>query len=159
MIKKALGSARHPSLLEPLGLIREDGKRADGMTIFPWKNGRSLVWDATGVDTLAPSYLTLTSKNVAAAANKAENKKKDLYKTIMLNHEFVPFALESLGPFSDGTRRFVDELGKKLIEESGDKRAKSFFIQRIGIEVQRGNAAKIMGTVPNGDLMNELYYL
>ncbi len=159
IIKKALASVGLQSILEPPGLIREDGRQPDGMTILPWKRGKSLVWDATCNDTLAPSYLNQTSKVAGAAANKAEQRKFRLYESICLNHEFVAFAVETLGPFGDGTRRFVDELGKMLIETSGDARSKSFFIQRIGIEVQRGNATSVMGTIPKGESLYEIFYL
>ncbi|CAH2226484.1 jg13502, partial [Pararge aegeria aegeria] len=40
-----------------------DGKRPDGMTIVPWWMGRSLVWDATCVDTLAASHLQYVLKS------------------------------------------------------------------------------------------------
>jgi len=40
------------------------GKRPDGLTLFPWQSGRSLVWDVTVVCPLADSY-------VASAAREA----------------------------------------------------------------------------------------
>ncbi|KAF2903237.1 hypothetical protein ILUMI_02951 [Ignelater luminosus] len=59
------------SILEPVavGLMHEDGKRPDGLTLVPWRKGRFLVWDATCLDTLAPSHIELTSKTVGAAAD------------------------------------------------------------------------------------------
>ena len=52
-IQRSLGSAHVTSVLEPVGLDRGDGRRPDGLTIFPWKFGKALVWDVTVVDTLA----------------------------------------------------------------------------------------------------------
>ena len=46
-----------PSMLEPTGLSRSDGKRPDGVTIAPWKSGRMLVWDVSCTDTFAMSHL------------------------------------------------------------------------------------------------------
>ena len=46
IICRALSSARVPSRLEPPGLFRLDGKRPDGVSVVPWKNGKLLVWDA-----------------------------------------------------------------------------------------------------------------
>ena len=43
----ALPSVNVPSQLEPTGLDHADNKRPDGITMVPWSNGRSLVWDAT----------------------------------------------------------------------------------------------------------------
>jgi hypothetical protein len=36
LIKRALASAEVPSRLEPSGLLRDDGKRPDGMSLMPW---------------------------------------------------------------------------------------------------------------------------
>jgi len=30
---------------EPHGLVRDDGKRSDGLTLLPWNSGRSATWD------------------------------------------------------------------------------------------------------------------
>ena len=43
ILHRALTSARVPSRLEPSGLYRSDGKRPDGITVVPWKNGKLLV--------------------------------------------------------------------------------------------------------------------
>ena len=44
-----------PSILEPPGLFRSDGKHVDGVTIIPWEKGRALMLDVTCRDTYAPS--------------------------------------------------------------------------------------------------------
>jgi len=43
LVKRALASAEIPLCLEPTSLSRSDGKRADGLTIMPWKHGRCMV--------------------------------------------------------------------------------------------------------------------
>ncbi len=60
-IRRALESSGVPSRRAPTGVSRDDGKRPDGMTFFPWKKGRLLVWDATCTENMAPSYLTRTN--------------------------------------------------------------------------------------------------
>ena len=45
-----------PSMKEPHGLVRDDGKRPDGLTLLPWNSGRSATWDVTVVDTLGSAY-------------------------------------------------------------------------------------------------------
>ena len=57
LLKQTLGSLDLPSMLEPRGLYRTDGKRPDGVTMIPWEIGKQLVWDVTVVDALAPSRL------------------------------------------------------------------------------------------------------
>ena len=44
---RALVSGGVPSILEPVGVCREDAKRPDGMTLVPWESGRALLWDFT----------------------------------------------------------------------------------------------------------------
>lgn len=159
LISKALSTAGFPNILEPRGLVRTDGKRADGLTITPWKNGKSLVWDATCVDTIASSYLHLTSKHPGAAANMACSKKEELYKDIVINHYFLPFAVETFGSFSDPAKKFVRNLGPILNSRSGNVRSASFFTQKISLAIQRGNVAGITGTIPANAKLDEIFYI
>ena len=64
-------SANVTSVLEPVGLNRGDGKRPDGLTIFPWKFGKALVWDVNVVDTVAQSYVT-ASRSSSGCSRKPE---------------------------------------------------------------------------------------
>ena len=52
-----LGYLDLPSMREPRGLYRTDGKRPDGVTMNPGEMGKQLVWDVKVVDALAPSRL------------------------------------------------------------------------------------------------------
>ena len=83
-IHRALVSAHVPSRLEPSGLYRSDGKRPDGVLIVPWKCGQLLVWDATCLDTFAPSYSTIAAHQVGAVAQQAEDRKMQKYKHLGL---------------------------------------------------------------------------
>jgi hypothetical protein len=150
IIRRAFVSANVPAVLEPPGLARDDGKRPDGMTLVPWKMGRPLIWDATCVDTLAPSHLGTTSLRAGGAAAAAEAAKCRKYIGLTDRHVFAAFAVETLGPWSPGAHELFGQLSKNLIKVSGDHRAGSFLAQRIGIAIQRGNAASLMGTLPQG---------
>ncbi|XP_052757454.1 uncharacterized protein LOC128202180 [Galleria mellonella] len=79
ILRRALVTAGVPAILEPPGLIRDDGKRPDGMSLVPWRMGRPLVWDFTCVDTVAPSHLQNTSKRAGAAATHQESIKRRLH--------------------------------------------------------------------------------
>ena len=103
IIKRALLSAEFPSRLEPPGLSRKDGKRPDGMTLFPYKEGKSLVWDFTCIDTLASTYLKETSVRPGAAAEKAEKTKLKKYEEIRNKYYMIPIAVETFGAW--GSRR------------------------------------------------------
>src|SRR6218665_3122462 len=80
LIHRALIKAGFPDMKEPQGLLRSDGKRPDGIILIPWKVGRSLIWDATIVDTLAPSYLPAFATRAGAAAGIAEDRKIQKYR-------------------------------------------------------------------------------
>jgi len=45
IIWRAMKTAQIPSVKEPMGLLRQDGKRPDGTTILPWSRGKR--WHGT----------------------------------------------------------------------------------------------------------------
>ena len=71
-VQRALGSAHVTSVLEPVGLDRGDGKRPDGLTIFPWKCEKALVWDVAVVDTVAQSYVAIISQQAGARVKESK---------------------------------------------------------------------------------------
>ncbi|CAK1589334.1 unnamed protein product [Parnassius mnemosyne] len=150
VIRRALASINVPSVLEPCGIFRDDGKRPDGMTLVPWERGKALVWDATCVDTLAASHLRGTSFKAGAASEAAELSKWRKYESLRDDYIFVPFAVETIGPWGSRAVKFLKELHPRLVVAAGDKRAGSFLAQRLSIAIQRGNAASVLGTMPRG---------
>ena len=159
-IKRALVSADVPAQLEPVGLFREDGKRVDGATLVPWSRGSTLVWDATCTDTFAPSNLRFSSKKAGRAAEDKARRKTVKYRSLIdRNYIFVPFAVETMGPWCDEAIHFFDEVSKKIVQNTNEPRSKSFLRQRISMAIQRGNAAAIMGTFRTVDKMDEIFYL
>jgi hypothetical protein len=63
--------------------------------------------------------------------------------------QFIPIATETLGTFGPEAIKFLEDLGHKLGLISSVKRAKSFLFQSLGISIQKGNAACILGTKKN----------
>jgi len=59
LVARAFAAAGVPVPKEPVGLVRQDGKRPDGLTLIPFEGGRSLTWDVTVVCTTADSYIDL----------------------------------------------------------------------------------------------------
>jgi hypothetical protein len=53
---RLLSKAGVPSLKEPHGHTRFDGKRPDGLTLIPWREDRSAIWGVTVTSTIAASY-------------------------------------------------------------------------------------------------------
>lgn len=161
IIHRTLSSLHIPANLEPMGLSRNDGKRPDGVTLTPWFKGKPLVWDATCVDTFADSYLSKTSTKSRQLANYAASQKHKHYSQLLSSNNYIllAFAVETMGPWSDEALQFVDKIGKKLQDLTGDKRSKFFLIQRMSMEIQRHNAACVMGTVSPDRPLEEVFYL
>jgi hypothetical protein len=78
ILKRTVSSVNIPCIIEPHGLLREDGKRPDEITLIPWKRGRTLVWDVTCVDTLAATHLDGCSRKSGSAAFSAEKLKQQI---------------------------------------------------------------------------------
>ena len=113
IIKHALLSADISLRLETPGLSRKDRKRPDGMTLFPYKEGKSLVWDFTFVDTLAGSYLKHTSVRSGVAAEKAEKLRLSKYEGISKDYFMVAVAVETFGAWGPEGLKFVKTVGQK----------------------------------------------
>ena len=148
LIARAFRSIDIPVILEPPGLAREDGKRPDGLTMVPWVQGRSLIWDFTCPDTLAPSHLQSSAASAGSAAEGAERRKTAKYRSLAMAYDFVPIAVPTLGSCGPEATSFFAALGSRLCRESGDMRAACLFRQRVSLAVQRGNAASVLGTFP-----------
>ena len=107
VIHRALVRTGVPSTKEPSGLLRSDGKRPDGVTQIPWESGKCLAWDITVVDTLAPSHTQLSSISASKAAERVADNKVSQYSSIVQTHDFVPFAIETLGPMNSSALSFL----------------------------------------------------
>ena len=86
---RALKRADVPSTKEPAGLFRGDGKRPDGLILFPWQIGRSLTWDVAVVDTLANSHTPTTSVTPCGAAEAASTRKRAKCENVVNDFDLV----------------------------------------------------------------------
>ena len=151
IVKRALQSAGVPALLEPHGVDRGDGKRPDGMTLFPFSMGRCLVWDATCVNTYADSRLASATVKAGAAAGDAEAEKRRKYADLARRFRFEPVAFETSGSCGPSTAKLLREIGAQVSAVSGERRETEWLLQRCSIAVVRGNAASILLTRPSAD--------
>ena len=147
-IRRALVSGGVPSILEPVGVCREDAKQPDGMTLIPWEDGRPLLWDFTSCNTLAQSHRARAERGPGVVANFAEDQKCCKYASLTPSYIFAPVCIESLGAWGDNAKAFIRKIGRRVKEVSGEPRSTSFLIQRLALEVQRGNATSVLGTIP-----------
>ena len=81
VVKRALQKTGLPSVLEPPGLYRGDGSCPDGIAVFQFSGGRSLVWDCTCVDTFAWVHLNRSAMEAGIAADSAKERKRREYAT------------------------------------------------------------------------------
>ena len=156
LIKRGLSSAGTPAMLEPPGLSRRDGKRPDGLTLFPWSGGKNLVWDFTCRDTLAPSHIAGTSREIAKAAKEAETAKSTLYNDLVSQYDMVPVAVETLGSWGPSGLKFIKDIGSRIAAVTGEKRSKFFLFQAISMAIQRGNVISVLGTTPDSKKLDEI---
>ena len=117
------------------------------MTLIPFERGKALVWDGTVVDTLAPSYVDAGSLTSGGAGARAEALKLHKYRDLTANYIVAPLAFETLGGPGPATRTLLDSVGHLIEEATGCRRAREYLLQRLSLDVQRGNAAAIMGTM------------
>ena len=75
VVRSGLSASGIPSMLEPSGLDRGDGKRPDEITVYPNSRGRCLIWDATCVNTFASSNLIRAALAAGSVADAAEVRK------------------------------------------------------------------------------------
>ena len=148
IVQRALTTVGYQAIREPPGIDRGNGKRPDGMTRIPWREGKPLLWDATVVDTVCQSYIGSTSQEAGTAAEKAEGRKMEKYADFAANFKFVPLGFETCGSWGSEALALVKTIGKKLSDQTGENRSTSFLTQSISIELQRGNASSVLGTFP-----------
>jgi hypothetical protein len=135
-----------PCVKEPQGLVREDGKRPDGLTLVPWLSGKCATWDVTVVDTLGSAYLQKSANTAASAAETAANRKREKYRSLEESYRFYPVAIETLGPICESAQNFIEEIGFKITELTADPRETQFLYQRLSVAIQRFNAVCLSET-------------
>ena len=59
----------------------------------------------------------------------------------------MPVGLETFGSWGPEGHKLIKEIGKKLIEITGEPRSAFFLTQRISMAIQRGNSSSVQGTV------------
>ena len=130
----------------PVSLIRQDGKRPDGVTLLPWARGKPLAWDITVPDTYAESHLQNTACRPGAAADKAAANKSSKYCNLAGTHLFFTVAIETAGTWNQMAVELVQEIGRRTTLVSEDSRETVFLFQRLSIALQRGNAVSFLST-------------
>jgi hypothetical protein len=74
-------------------------------------------------------------------------------------YSFTPVAVETLGALGEQAFAFFRDLGHRIATVTAEPRSFQFFMQRLSVTVQRGNAACVLGTVPTPRGLDELFRL
>ena len=145
LIYRALAAAGLSAILEPRGLDRGDGRRPDGVTVFPFRRGRMLMWDATCVNTYASTHLLDCASTAGAAARAAEDRKRQRYAALALRYDFTPLAVETSGVMGPAFSDLLQDIGRRVSRRSGEPRETAWLRQRVSLAVMHGNAGAICG--------------
>ena len=111
------------------------------------------------MDTVAQSYVTAMSQQAGAAADAAENRRRSKYRA--LENQFIVqlIGFETMGNWGADTKAFLTEVGSRVKQATQNARAMEFLRQCVSIEIQRGNAAVVTGTVDNPKKWSSLFLL
>ena len=94
------------------------------------------------VNTPAKSHGKKTSKVAGSAAEYAKRLKNENYAHLAHQFDFYPIGFQTFGSWGPSAMDILDQIGKRIKEHTGD-----FLRQKISIEIQRGNAVSMLGTV------------
>ena len=144
VVRRGLSAAGIPSILEPSGLDRGDGKRQDGITVYPYSRGRCLISDATCVNTFSSSNIILAALAAGSVADAIEVRKIAKYAELGRRFIFPPVAFETSGAMGKSTIQFFKNLSRRLAVRFQDQRESDFLFQRVSLAILMGNALSIL---------------
>ena len=147
VIKEVFNSVEIPSTLEPIGLLRDDGKRPDGVTLLPWSRGRAVAWDFTCVHRLTASNERYATEEGSTAATEAEHRKRNHYSQLPSNIIFEPVAVETLGGIGTSSFDFLRAIGYRIPTIRCEPRSFAFLRQRLSVALNVGNASCVLKSI------------
>ena len=98
-------------------------------------------------------------KGAGKTAESKEKSKCNKYSDLGSSYHFVPISSETFGAWGPQSRTFFKELDRQLIEHTGEKRMKFFLLQNLGICIQKGNSSSVLGSIPKGKKLEEVFLL
>ena len=130
--------------VEPVGLVRQDGKRPDGLTLIPFEGGRSLTWDVTViVCSTADSYIDLAVQGPAAVWRRWQPLAMRRNVTQLCGLTMISSRSRSRPwdrPINESATSFLYDSGRGISPVSGEDREPQFLFQLISVATQRFNA-------------------
>ena len=139
IMKRSHDTAGLHSILEPVGLDRNDGGKPDGKTSLPFKGGKALAWDATCTDLFSNSNLCSTILKPGSASSATEHLKRRKYSQLVADFEFVPVAVETSGIIGSAGCSLLTDISRRISRSTNDPRQMSYIFQRIYVAIIRCN--------------------
>ena len=96
------------------------------------------------------TFIKRSAKSAGSVAVLREKEKTNLYLDLT-NYLFIPVVVETYGAWGPQGLKLIKDIGRKIRDVTGEKRSTFFLSQSISIAIQKGNAACLMGTVPNSE--------
>ena len=81
------------------------------------------------------------------------------YEELSRDFQFFPIAAETLGAWGPSGWKFIKDLGQGISMATGQRQSTFFLFQSLGMEVQKGNASSLIGTLDSSKKLEELFYL
>ena len=91
-------------------------------------------------------------------ACNAEGHKRRKYSSLSPTYVFAPACIESMGAWGESAKSLIHKIGARVREKTGEPRSTTFLIQRLAIDVQRGNVASVKATIPSSRNWGEVDY-
>ena len=74
-------------------------------------------------------------------------------------YHFIPIGFETFGAIGPAADKFFGTLGKLIMVKTGEPRSLEFLKQRISMDIQRGNSASVLGTLPQSRSLDGVFYV
>ena len=133
VVRRGLSAAGIPSMLEQSGLDRDDGEQPDGITVYYYSHGRSLIGDITCDNSFASSNLPRTAGSAAAEVRKFAK-----YAMLGRRYIFQPLAVETSGVVGKSEIQFSKDLGRRFFVRFQAQCVSDFLFQRVSLAIHRG---------------------
>ena len=118
--------------------VQSYSKRPDGTTVVPWSCGQLVVWYATCPNTLATSYNARLHVLPARLQLLPKRGKSTSMPTLAKHTSLRQWPLKH-GAFGPKTFAFVKEIRRRVRWATGEEKAISHLLERLSVEIQRGN--------------------
>lgn len=99
------------------------------MLIVPQRGGKLF---APCPDMFSPSYRNHAAHTAGEFATRAEER---IYLHLLHTHIFTPIAIETLGVIDPRSLAFLKDLGRRIRDQTGEKKSTSFLLQWLSVAV------------------------